>query len=109
MEAPKSKTIDKSVATPHLTFRSVKSQFDPIQVSEVKHLPETLRVHIFPRKQRTFACNTEISFPPDCNVVFSVQSHDNDNANNMSNLDESVSSDIEHEHNESFVLDDEIL
>ena len=95
------------VLEPHLTFRSVKSQFDPIQVSEVKHLPETLRVQIFPRKQRTFARNTEISFPPDCNVVFSVQSHDN--ANNMSNLDESVYSDIEHKHNESFVLDDEIL
>ena len=70
-EAPK--MIDKSVQISVKTANK-RTQYDPMIVSPTQEIgkPEILKVKISGKKQRTSECNTDISFPPTVNVVFSI-------------------------------------
>ena len=84
--------VDKSIGTAKITLKSVRTQYDPLRLSgereDIKKNAGGLKVKIIQKKQRSTGSNTELSFSPESNVIFSVE----DKCSNLPcNLDESIS------------------
>ena len=94
--------VDKCVQR-IVKFASVGTQFNPLLITAKQEIqkPKVLKVKIPVKKQRTSECNTDISFPPSANVIFSVEPEEIENEN-------SSQCDIESELDSSFVIDEAI-